>query len=193
MPDLPAEFLELIHISDLASPGPEPRPSRLSRSTLDPHLDSWFKTRTIAGEIQPALSSAALLWHDYLEESHVLSQDIPTTTGSFLHAIMHRREPDYNNARYWFHRVGRHDSFYAIARAATPFLVKQGETQLCSKLLPNGLWNPFAFVDACAEASRHDSSAQATTILRQIQRIEFESIVASLFIPHPNARTDAAS
>jgi hypothetical protein len=146
-------------------------------------LDSWFKTRTIAGEIQLALSSAALLWHDYLEDSHVLSQDIPSTTGSFLHAIMHRREPDYNNARYWFHRVGRHESFYAIARAATPFLVKQGGTQLSSKLLPNGLWNPFAFVDACAEASRHASTSQGITVLRHLQRFELESIVSALLVP----------
>ena len=79
--------------------------------------------------------------------------------------------------------MGRHESFYAIARAATPFLVKQGEAQLSSKLLPNGLWNPFAFVDACAEASRHESTSQGTGILCQLQGMEIQSIVHHLLAP----------
>ena len=37
------------------------------------------------------------LWllHDFLDESHSLSQEITTDTGSYWHGIMHRREPDY--------------------------------------------------------------------------------------------------
>ena len=41
--------------------------------------------------------SALWLWHDFLDESHAISQEIETTDGSFWHAIMHRREPDYGN------------------------------------------------------------------------------------------------
>jgi hypothetical protein len=182
MPDPHSEFLELISISDLANLGPDPRPSRLPRSALDLKLESWFTTRRIPAASQPALHAAALLWHDHLDDAHALAQEITTTTGSFLHAMVHRREPDYDNARYWFHRVGRHEAFYAIARAATPFLVKQGQNQLASKLLPNGLWNPFAFVDACAETLRQDSSNWNVPILRDLQRIELESLVAHLLV-----------
>lgn len=43
-----------------------------------------------------------------LERSHHLSQSDSTPEGSFWHGIMHRREGDYGNAKYWFHRVGPH-------------------------------------------------------------------------------------
>jgi hypothetical protein len=182
MPNLRSEFLELIRISDLAELGPEPRPSRLPRPELEHRLEAWFQQRAISNDDRPALLSAALLWQDHLEEAHALAQEISTTTGSFLHAIMHRREPDYNNACYWFHRVGRHESFHAIARSATPFLVKQGEQLLAPKLIPNGLWNPFAFVDACADALRPGSTNHNCQILRQLQRIELESLVADMLM-----------
>jgi hypothetical protein len=180
MPTRRIEFLELIRISDLAELGPKPRPSRMPRAELESQLETWFERRAIARDDRPALLSAGLLWQDHLEEAHALAQEISTTTGSFLHAIMHRREPDYHNACYWFHRVGRHDAFYAIARTATPFLVKQGEQLLAPKLIPNGLWNPFAFVDACAEALRPASASHNLEILRQLQRIELESLVGTL-------------
>src|SRR5947208_9436780 len=32
------------------------------------------------------------LYHDFLDESHAVSQEIDTPTGSFWHAVMHRRE-----------------------------------------------------------------------------------------------------
>ena len=38
------------------------------------------------------------LYHDFLDESHTISQEIGSTTGSYWHGIMHRREPDASNA-----------------------------------------------------------------------------------------------
>ena len=55
--------------------------------------------------------SALWLLHDFLDESHTISQDIDTIDGSYWHAIMHRREPDYGNAKYWFRRVSNHPVF----------------------------------------------------------------------------------
>src|SRR3954447_17397484 len=36
-----------------------------------------------------------LLWHDCLDRSHEISQSISSESGSYWHAIMHRREGDF--------------------------------------------------------------------------------------------------
>ena len=55
-----------------------------------------------------------LLW-DYLDESHHVSQSLETPEGSYWHGIMHWREPDYGNSKYWFRRVGQHAIFPQLA------------------------------------------------------------------------------
>src|SRR6266851_8286896 len=55
------------------------------------------------------------LYHDFMDESHTLSQEIHTTSGSYWHGFMHRREPDYSNAKYWFQRVGSHPIFESVS------------------------------------------------------------------------------
>src|SRR5258706_16358356 len=39
-----------------------------------------------------AMLAGLWLWHDWLDESHQISQSLHSATGSFWHAIMHRRE-----------------------------------------------------------------------------------------------------
>lgn len=40
--------------------------------------------------------------------AHEIAQDVASREGSYWHAIIHRMEPDYANASYWFRRVGFH-------------------------------------------------------------------------------------
>lgn len=60
--------------------------------------------------------SALWLFQDFLDESHTLSQSIPSSEGSYLHGIMHRREGDYSNAKYWFRRSGDLPFFGSLAK-----------------------------------------------------------------------------
>jgi hypothetical protein len=57
---------------------------------------------------RPELASALWLYVDDLDRSHTISQGIETTTGSYWHGIMHRREGDFGNSRYWHHRAAGH-------------------------------------------------------------------------------------
>lgn len=55
-----------------------------------------------------SLATGLWLYVDDLDRSHALSQNDPSRTGSYWHGIMHRREGDFSNSHYWFHRVGSH-------------------------------------------------------------------------------------
>lgn len=65
----------------------------------------------LAEAIEPELESAELkaalwLYVDDINRSHKICQDIPNHRGSFLHAIVHRREGDFGNSKYWFKQAG---------------------------------------------------------------------------------------
>lgn len=110
----------------------------------------------LLGDRSMALGCISGLWllHDFLDESHTISQELETTTGSYWHAIMHRREPDAANSKYWWRRVGNHPVFESLASEC------------------GGLWDPFAFVDRC-EACRGRGDDEELNC-RQIQLREWE-------------------
>ncbi len=162
---------------DLPALGPEPRVGRTLLAELNRQLDSVFKKNALSDDAQSLVRSTALLWHDYLDESHTLSQDIESADGSFLHGIMHRREPDYANAKYWFRRVGTHPSFSEIARRVGDLLGSTNHGDLKRQLIPDGRWDAFAMVDAVESAACNRCAADYDPLLRQIQRIEFEVLL----------------
>ncbi|MCZ2341584.1 MAG: hypothetical protein LC104_07275 [Bacteroidales bacterium] len=108
-------------------------------------------------EAATACLAGLWLYFDYLEESHSLSQSLSTPEGSFWHAIMHRREPDAWNSKYWFRLVGDHPVFGQL-REQTPTL-------------------GYVFTDALAfvdfvEQVRGTGSAEEETA-KTVQRLEW--------------------
>src|SRR3954469_24071021 len=69
-----------------------------------------------------AMLAGLWLWHDWLDESHVISQSLSSATGSFWHAIMHRREGDFSNSKYWYARCQDHPVLQQLAHQAGQIL-----------------------------------------------------------------------
>jgi hypothetical protein len=110
------------------------------------------------------------LYHDFLDESHAISQELHSAEGSYWHAVLHRREPDYSNSKYWFRRVGSHAVFEPLREEAARLA---GDAPGPAAFLGRqGSWDPFAFVDLC-EASSAERAA-CHELCRQVQRVEWE-------------------
>ena len=165
-------FLKAIDTGDLPALGPEQRASAKPIAALCQAVDALGLGSSTANLAR----SAALLWHDHLDASHDVSQDLPSADGSFLHGIMHRREPDYPNAKYWFRRAGDHPCYPALAGQVAAYLGVTGNEALAKRLVPGGQWDPFAFVDAVESAMQNGQHVDA---LQNVQRLEFESLAAA--------------
>lgn len=134
-------------------------------------VEGAFDGHTIAnGDMALSCISAVWLYHNYLDESHEISQSIDTPTGALLHGIMHRREPDYGNAKYWFRRVGSHPIFGELAEAAALLAERRPDRDAGLPAMNDG-WDPFAFVDLVEACEQGDNAAD--DLCQQIQMREW--------------------
>jgi len=65
--------------------------------------------RLDAPPAQLGMAAQALWWDakgDWTQ-AHTAAQADPSPLGCAVHAYLHRKEPDLDNARYWYNRAGR--------------------------------------------------------------------------------------
>jgi hypothetical protein len=125
-----------------------------------------------------AIRAGLFQWHDFLSESHELSQSIEgqgaNQLGDYWHAIMHRREPDYSNAKYWFRRIGNQPTYRDLRHYADGVLEQSKAAQAPrwrERLTAGPKWDPFAFVDMCEECAQ-DETSELAIAARRIQYAE---------------------
>jgi hypothetical protein len=135
----------------------------LRRAEVAPLLPTAVHDAQMSASIEalpvPIILRAALhLLNDDLPRCHAIAQSAEgDATFDYLHAIVHRREGDYGNAKYWYGRVAAHP------------LVEQVYGPDPSEAL--------RFVDRCRRASD-----RANPELVQVQRRE-----VALFLEHASA------
>jgi hypothetical protein len=169
------DFTQFLSTPEPPELGPGPRTGVKSQAELEAQLLPMLADSTLSNERRQLVRALLLLWHDHLDASHGIAQNIGNADGAFVHGIMHRREPDFSNAAYWFRRVGRHDAFDDIASQVTTMLKASDDPALGTRLVQNQSWDPFAFIEACEEATA--KGASQVRLLREVQRIETSALL----------------
>lgn len=151
-----------------------PLPPLLPKETWDSELSKQIEQATdqlITDKEEPsalavkATRSGLLLWNDDLHTSHNYSQEISEPLGSYWHGIMHRREGDYGNSKYWFRKAGAEHPVYDS-------LFQQG-CEIWPELKSWGTWKPDRFVDEIERVvSAGNESSERGEALKKIQVLE---------------------
>jgi len=118
-----------------------------------------------------AMLAGLWLWHDWLDESHHISQSLNSATGSFWHAIMHRREGDFSNSKYWYARCQSHPVLGQMANNASQILHSLPADKAFLRLMSGG-WNPNAFVDLVESVVSDEKSQKHATAI-SLQQLEW--------------------
>ena len=174
MAGLSTDLRKLLNTPEPPTLGPERRPGALAITQINASLKKLGQLASASSE--QLLRATVYLWHDHLEEAHSIAQEIGGPEGSYLHGIMHRREPDYGNARYWFNRVGKHPCFIQLAKRSEEILASGKVPELARSLNKSGQWDPYAFIAACERAVQKGNTTEIQQ-LREIQAAELEILL----------------
>lgn len=110
-----------------------------------------------------ALVRGGLLYTvDDLDAAHRIFQDNSSDLGSYWHGMMHRREGDFDNARYWFRRAGRLPIFDRMHGAAA---------NLSANMAKQSSWDAYLLTGMCEQAKFGDTEAIPECV--RLQRVEF--------------------
>jgi hypothetical protein len=140
---------------------------------------AFAPTRIVDRSMAEACLAGLFLMYDCFDQSHEISQSIETPNGSYWHGILHRREPDYDNAKYWFRRVGSHPVFQPLASAARELAIAEKPDRPAEFLREQAAWDPFRFIDLCAAVAAGDCKSEM--LCRIIQRKECELLLEHCF------------
>ncbi|KAB2661539.1 MAG: hypothetical protein DVB31_12240 [Verrucomicrobia bacterium] len=173
-------FWKLVRTEQLPELGQGPRAGVMALAELEPRLRAYCRSQGVGPDRCDLLVATGLLYHDHQNESHDLVQDMTDVDGGLIHAILHRREPDYWNAKYWFRRVGDHPVYRGLAARVAAAAESEPARDILRRLTLSGTVDPLGIVDACEAVARRPGTDPAVEFLRRLQHAEFEGLVGHL-------------
>ncbi len=127
------------------------------------------------------LKGALYLYFDGFEEAHQIAQDHEGVAGNWIHAFLHRREPDAGNSLYWYRRTAIPKPFSReIVDHVRLILGKKpanGLEELKKKVETSKIWEPESFVNLADQYRREDPSSPAYRVLAEIQEAEWQVLL----------------
>ena len=147
--------------------------------SVEPILRSIKPTQVLEGltrDFDLALCALAgtWLWFDHEPRAHTLVQGHSDGTGALWHAILHRREGDFSNAKYWLRQVGTHPAYPAIAARVSGMLHDLPADKSLLRLAASS-WEPASFVDFVADVER-SSDPSRRRLAVEIQQCEWRTL-----------------
>ena len=130
------------------SQAPSPHAALVEQVLTDPALKD-----------KATIEAGLWLYVDDLDRCHSLSQQLHRPSGSFWHAIMHRREGDFANSHHWYRKAGQHPVLHRIdpggggAGAGTAV----------------GAYEPHAFVDRVERAAAQHSDSPDLVAMQRLE------------------------
>lgn len=104
-------------------------------------------------------------YHNALEDSHKQAAKATGDIASYWHGMVHRREGDFDNARYWMRRAGEQPVFQEMqARAG----------DACPNMSRQANWDPFLFTHLCEQYKYGETTYKKE--IGQLQRVEFAAM-----------------
>jgi hypothetical protein len=169
----------------VTGPAPQSAHSLLDRVTPDQLLAVPIHSPVNAS----AMLAALWLWHDSLDECHRIVQKEPedldsaaprashrelAETLAFWHAIMHRREGDFSNSKYWYARCANHPVLKSMASHANEILHPLPADKSLLRIMRNG-FDPNAFVDLVEQVHDQPSDIRHAPAI-SLQKIEWRAL-----------------
>jgi hypothetical protein len=130
--------------------------------------------KVVRGDDARAMLSGLWLYFDFLDESHAISQSLDNATGSFWHAIMHRREGDFSNSKYWYARCQDHPALATMTAQASRVVNQMPADKSLLRLVATG-WNPNGFVDL-VQAVHASPGDPRHALAVALQRLEWQTL-----------------
>lgn len=162
----------------------ELEPTRVRRRFLSTYIERVAQMESTSPAEQALLSSAIYLWNDDLTRSHEICQGFERTVpdASFIHGIVHRREPDYKNARGWLERAEGMRGGETIRDAVLALLqrvlqmpdygtARDTAFDLIQHLRKVGTWDPLKLLSLC-EACDWKEDPALCRLLEEVQEAE---------------------